>query len=218
MRVTGLYGMVDTSASPARTHDEIAEALLAAGVRTLQLRVKGATDAEVEDIARRLLPKIAAAGAILVIDDRLDVAARLSGVGVHLGQDDGDPRDARRSLGPARLIGWSTHTLDQVAAAPSMGVDYIGFGPVFSAAGKHLDPVDRRAPMATVGLPGLKAAAQLSSLPLVAIGGIGLEQVAAVVATGADAAAVISAVTTASDPTEAARAIQLAFAAREIDR
>jgi thiamine-phosphate diphosphorylase len=172
----------------------------------------------VEAALRRLSPQVAAAGARLIVDDRADVAARVPGVGVHLGQHDGDPREVRRRLGADRLIGWSTHNLEQVAEAPARQVDYIGFGPVFSAAGKHLDPTDRRAPMAAVGLSGLKAAVRLSSLPVVAIGGIGLEQVDSVVATGADAAAVISAVTRAPDPSAAARAIQLAFAAKEDDR
>ena len=218
MSVRGLYGMVDLSASPRLTHERLAEALLAAGATVIQLRMKRADDDEVEATLRRLLPAATAAGATLVVNDRIDVAARLEGVGLHLGQDDLDPREARRRLGPDRLIGWSTHTPAQVAAAPSMQVDYIGFGPVFSAAGKHRDPADPRPPMAPVGLSGLKAAVRLSNLPVVAIGGIDLERVEFVVATGVHAAAVISAVTTAADPQEAARAVQRAFAARESER
>ncbi len=218
MPVSGLYGMVDLSASPQLTHDDLADVLLAAGAGVLQLRMKSASDAGVEAVAARLLPAVRAAGATLVVNDRLEVASRLSGVGLHLGQGDVDPRQARRCLGPGRLIGWSTHTPEQVAAAPATGVDYIGFGPVFSAAGKHLDPDDPRPPMAAVGLSGLRSAVRLSSLPVVAIGGIGLEQVEAVCATGVDAVAVISAVSAAPDPEEAARAIQRAFAARESDR
>lgn len=218
MPISGLYGMVDLSASPHLTHDALLAALLSAGCRTLQLRDKTATDDELLTTARRLLPRTTAAGATLILNDRLNLATRLPGVGLHLGQDDVDPREARRLLGPDRLIGWSTHTPDQVRAAPRMQVDYIGFGPVFCAAGKHRDPDDPRPAMAPVGLSGLMEAVRLSNLPVVAIGGIGLQQVEFVVATGVHAVAVISAVTTAPDPTEAARAIQLAFVARESDR
>jgi thiamine-phosphate diphosphorylase len=217
--VRGLYGMVDVSASPGRSHRELLDGLLAARVAVVQLRMKGAADDEVEAMARTLLPACAAAGASLIVNDRWQVAARLPDVGVHLGQDDADPRAVREALGADRLIGLSTHTTAQVVAASRSGVvDYVGFGPVFSAAGKHLDPADRRRSMAAVGIAGLKEATAASSLPVVAIGGISLETLPWLVAAGADAVAVIAAVTAAADVVQAADAFQEAFAPMELQR
>lgn len=210
--------MVDVSSCPGRTHEEIAEALATEGVRVLQLRMKGAGDSLVLAVAARILPCIRAAGATLVLNDRADLAATLPGVGVHLGQDDEDPRAVRRRLGPDRLIGWSTSDLRQARSAVAMGVDYVGFGPVFSAAGKHLDPADTRTPHPPVGLSGLRAAVLAAGLPVVAIGGIDLQRLDAVLATGVQAVAMVSAVTTAKDPGAAARAVQAAFARREQER
>lgn len=209
--IAGLYGMVDTSAAPGRDPLEVADGLLAAGVRVLQLRMKGAPDAAVRRVLGPLAARCAAAGASLVVNDRVDLAAEF-GVGVHLGQDDGDPRQARARLGGA-LVGWSTHDLEQVARAAALGVDYIGFGPVFSGTGKHRSRGDSRTPMAARGIDGLAAAVRASAVPVVAIGGIGLAQLPAVAATGVAAVAAIGAVAGADDVAAAARAFQAAFQA-----
>lgn len=211
----GLYGMVDTSTRPGLSHLALADALLAAGAAVLQLRMKTAEDVEVAPLARQMARRCAAAGALLVLDDRVDLAAEIPGVGVHVGQLDLAPSAARARLGPDRLVGWSTHTLEQVERAGALPIDYIGFGPVFGTATKHLDPGDDRSPRRPVGVGGLEAAVRASRLPVVAIGGITEADLPAVLATGVDAVAVISAVANTADPEAAARAFVRAFAARE---
>jgi thiamine-phosphate pyrophosphorylase len=194
-----LYGIVDNSAAPGRTHLEIAAALLGAGVGVLQLRDKAASDAELRRSVEELLPLVRAAGAELILNDRLDLATEFEGVGVHLGQADADPSEARRKLGADALIGWSTHDLLQVEAAQSLPLDYLGFGPIFSATGKHLSPGDERAPMGPRGTTNLAEAVRTSALPIVAIGGINEVNLDDVLRTGVQLIAAISTVTQAQD-------------------
>jgi len=211
--ISGLYGMVDTSARPDRAHLDLADALLAAGVGVLQLRMKGATDEAVVAVMRGLFPRLG--GATLILDDRTEIAAAHPGVGVHLGQTDDDPAEARRRLGPDRVIGWSTHTIGQVRAAAALPIQYIGFGPIFSSAGKHRFSEDARTPMGSVGLDDLRAAVEVSELPVVAIGGITEENLPRVLGTGVASVAVIGAVAAAPDMRQAARRVQEAFARRK---
>jgi thiamine-phosphate pyrophosphorylase len=147
-----------------------------------------------------------AAGALLIVNDRLDVALAADADGVHLGQDDLPLAAAIHALGAARarmLVGISTHDLAQVAAAVAGGADYLGFGPVFPTATKaNPDPV--------VGLDGLRAAcARAGQVPVVAIGGVGVAAAAAIHAAGAAAACAISAVNGAADRAAAAQALAL---------
>jgi len=122
----------------------------------------------------------------LIMNDRADVAVGAGFAGVHLGQDDLSPAGARLLCPPPMLVGYSTHNPEQVAAADQLPVDYIAIGPVFATTSKqNPDPV--------VGLEGVRKARSLTAKPLVAIGGITLENCAEVVAAGADAVAVISA-------------------------
>ncbi len=159
-----------------------AEALLEGGTTLLQYRHKGeftrAVFKEMEGIAHLCT----LAGARLVVNDRADLAALLN-AGVHLGQQDLTPAQARRILG-ARLVGYSTHNEAQFTAAETEGVDYLAFGPVFRTASKeNPDPV--------VGLEMLARLRPLSRKPLVAIGGITRETAPAVWRAGADSVAVI---------------------------
>jgi thiamine-phosphate pyrophosphorylase len=207
----GLYGIIDTSASPDRSHRSLTDALLAAGVSTLQLRMKDASEADVASAIDDVLPVIRKAGATLILNDHVELATRFVGVGAHIGQDDMDPLEARRLLGPDRPLGWSTHSVEDVLRAASLPVDYIGFGPVFSGEGKHRSDGDDRPPMEARGIDGLKAALEVATVPLVAIGGITVDNLADVVEAGAGCVAVISAVAAAPDPKTAARALQRAF-------
>lgn len=199
--------MVDTSATPSRSHRQIAEALLHAGVRCLQLRAKDLDDATLGQQLEELLPLVREFDARLILNDRMELASRFPGVGLHLGQDDASPEEARRLLGPGAWIGWSTHTLDQVAEAQALPIDYIGFGPVFCGEGKHLSSGDLRTASNPVGTELLARAVRRSSLPVVAIGGINEDNLDSVVDAGAGAVAMISAVTRASDMRAAARRI-----------
>jgi thiamine-phosphate pyrophosphorylase len=179
---------------------------LAARPACLQLRAKRMGGADLRRTAALLLPACHAAGVPLFVNDRLDVALVAGADGVHLGQDDLPLRDALRIRARQRLIvGVSTHTLAQAQAACREGADYIGFGPILATRTKA-----DAAP--AVGLAQLREICAAVSLPVVAIGGIALETVDDVAATGASAAAVIAAVDEAGDCVAAARRIAAAFA------
>jgi thiamine-phosphate pyrophosphorylase len=134
-----------------------------------------------------------ARGALVIINDRADLAYVLGADGVHLGQDDLPPEAARRLLGERATIGYSTHNVEQAARAALMPVDYVAIGPVFATASKeNPDP--------TVGLEGVRRAREaVGPLPLVAIGGIRPADARAVIEAGADAVAVIGALYADSD-------------------
>lgn len=198
----GLYALVDASSARGRDHEEIADALLRAGARVLQLRWKAASEDDVRHLATRLVPRCEAVGALLIVNDHVEVAARVGAAGVHLGQDDGDIVSARRILGPRRWIGRSTHELAQVVEAVQEGASYLGFGPVFDGGGKVLGPGDGRAVMPSRGVPALAAAvAAAGAVPVVAIGGITLETLPEVRAAGAWAWAPMRALVGAEDIT-----------------
>ncbi|HUF48236.1 MAG TPA: thiamine phosphate synthase [Vicinamibacterales bacterium] len=185
-----LYAILDIDTLDARGLDPLATAAawLDAGIRLVQLRAKSWSFGPTLDLADRLVRLASASGARIVINDRADVA-RLSGAaGVHVGQDDLGPADARAITGPDALVGVSTHTLAQLEQALAAPVSYVAFGPVFPTRSKaHPDPV--------VGLEGVAAARRLSApagVPLVAIGGITRARAPAVLAAGASSVAVIA--------------------------
>ena len=205
-RFGGYYAILDLAPgfelAAARVR---ARALLAAAPCMLQVRAKGSRPAHVLEAARALLPETRAAGVPLCVNDRVDVALLAGADAVHVGQDDLPLAEVRKVAGARLVVGVSTHDAEQVAAAIAGGADYIGYGPVFATGSKqNPDPV--------VGPSGLRAAVVLArEVPVVAIGGITLDTIAAVAATGAAAAAVIAAVNGAPDPTAAARAVAAAF-------
>lgn len=184
-----LYVLADASRfGPDRLPSAVAE-MAEAGVRWIQLRLKaGWSDALLFRVASECRRRLEGSETALWIDDRADLARLLSASGLHLGQADLPPAAARRILAPNCEIGLSTHDLEQVRAAEVDGaVDVVAFGPIFSTASKpNPDPV--------VGLEGLRSARAATSKPLVAIGGIDASRSAEVLAAGADAVAVIAAV------------------------
>jgi thiamine-phosphate pyrophosphorylase len=180
-----LYAITDTELSNC-SQVEIVERLLAGGARLIQLRDKEASAKELFEAAQACLKLTRAAGATLIINDRVDIALAADADGVHLGQDDLSVAEARALLGPNKIIGVSTHSLVQVEAALVTSANYIAVGPIFPTTTKaNPDPV--------VGLELLRQARRLTSLPLVAIGGITLETAREVLAAGAQSVAVISA-------------------------
>ncbi|MEO8603206.1 MAG: thiamine phosphate synthase [bacterium] len=182
----------------------LAEAIVAAGARLLQLRAKSASTRELIDLARAVMVRTDRAGAALIVNDRADVARLVGAAGVHLGQDDLPPAAARAILGPDAVIGFSTHDVAQLEDAVRDGVtDYLAFGPIFPTRSKAN-------PDATQGIQSLAAARAACPRPLVAIGGIGAANLADVLAIGVDAAAVIAAIAGAPDPAAATRALLLA--------
>jgi thiamine-phosphate pyrophosphorylase len=160
-----------------------AEALLEGGAGILQLRHKQHWGRAVFDATREIARMCREAGALFIVDDRADIAMLLD-AGLHVGQDDLPPRDARRLMGADAIIGYSSHDVRQVCAAGGEPVDYVAFGPIFATASKrNPDPV--------TGIEALKECRALLEKPLVAIGGITRETAAAAWAAGADSVAVI---------------------------
>jgi thiamine-phosphate pyrophosphorylase len=179
-------------------------ALLALGsgaVDVVQLREPDADDRTLLALTARLKSACGAAGALLVVNDRVALAAAADADGAHVGEHDLAPRLARMLLGGSRLLGLSTHDAADVAAARSLPVDYVGLGPCFATGSKAL----ARAP----GGPALVLAAVPAAgpLPVFAIGGVTLENAPSLVAAGARRLAVGSAVLRAADPAAAARAL-----------
>ena len=183
---TKLYPITDVRIS-GLSHAEQVEQLSAGGATLIQLREKHLSPREFYGEAEKALRVARSRGVRIIINDRVDIALALHADGVHLGQDDLSPEVARSLLGEDAIIGFSTHTIEQAQGALTMPIDYIAVGPIFSTATKDKpDPI--------VGLDALHRVREIvGHFPLVAIGGIGLEQAALVIAVGADAVAVISA-------------------------
>jgi thiamine-phosphate pyrophosphorylase len=187
-RLGPLYAIADADALGETPLPEAVAAMAGAGIRTIQMRAKGRSGAEQHRLLAECIAAIADRGVDLWIDDRADLAALLAVAGVHVGQRDLPPAGVRRVVGEGTWIGLSTHDEAQVEAAElDPEVDLVAVGPVFPTASKERpDPV--------VGLEFIRRARQLTGKPLVAIGGIGPENVTEVLAAGADAAVVLSAV------------------------
>jgi thiamine-phosphate pyrophosphorylase len=177
---------------------EIAKQLLDAGVRLFQYRNKSAPAREVLQTASELGDLLMPQGAVFFVNDRADLAYLAGASGVHVGQDDLNPDDARSVLGPGKWIGVSTHNLEQFGAALDTSADYIAVGPIFATSTKeNPDPV--------VGTALLKHIRALTEKPIVAIGGITLDRAREVVEAGADSVAIVSDILRAPDPVERAR-------------
>ena len=180
-----VYPITDTLLS-GLSHAEQVKRLISGGATLIQLREKHSSPREFYDDARAALITARESNVRLVINDRADIALTLKADGVHLGQSDLPVEAARRLLGEGAIIGISTHDLAQVKLAARMPVDYVAFGPIFATATKgNPDPI--------VGLNALREArAILSSLPLIAIGGITIRNAPVVFAAGADSVATIA--------------------------
>ncbi|MCC6849092.1 MAG: thiamine phosphate synthase [Deltaproteobacteria bacterium] len=186
-----LYAIVDPL-DTGRDPIALARAMVAGGARVLQLRLKATATGELLTASEKVREIAAAAGAIFVVNDRADVARACGADGVHLGQEDLPVAAARAVLEPGRLVGFSTHSETQLAAARASGADYLAFGPLYATTSKSAaDPV--------LGCERLRNARTLTTTPLVAIGGITAATAPAVLAAGADAVAVIAALVRAPD-------------------
>jgi len=175
------YGIVD----PAAGHDpvELADVLLEAGVRILQLRLKDISGRDFLAAANQIGRLCRERRTIFIVNDRADIA-RLAADGVHLGQRD-IPLDAgRRVMGPDKIIGISTASVDMARAAEAGGADYIGFGPMYQGGLKNIQVAQ--------GLENLRAVRAAVKIPIVAIGGITEATMPEVLGAGADAAAIIT--------------------------
>jgi thiamine-phosphate pyrophosphorylase len=181
--------------------DAFLERALRGGVDIVQLRIKNVSDDErIVAVARRYRRACGAAGALLIVNDRPDLALAAGADGVHVGQDDTAVARAREIVGADRIIGLSTHSPAQIDAAASESVDYVGVGPVYATPTKPGRPA--------VGLELVSYAARHSEVPFFAIGGIEATNVSAARDAGARRVAVVRALTEARDPELAARALR----------
>lgn len=197
-----LYALIDPAVAGGRSLGEIAR-LIAGSATLVQLRDKHGSTRQLVEEARELTMVLAPLDIPLLINDRVDVALAAEADGVHIGQDDMSPADARLLLGRTAIIGLSIKTVEQAKAAPLEFLDYVGVGGVYATTSK-----DATSP--PIGLSGLGAIVQAirardPKFPICGIAGINQSNAADVIAQGADGVAVISALSLAADPTVAAR-------------
>jgi len=195
----GLY--VITTESKERSHIDVAKAAIEAGISIIQYRDKNSSSKILFERAKELRKLTESSDALLIINDRIDIAIAINADGVHLGQDDIYLDVARKILGYDYIIGISATSYDEAIAASKSGADYIGLGPIFPTPSK----VDAAPP---IGIEGLVEVRQDVKIPIVAIGGITAENIEGVVLAGADGIAVISAVASAPNMVEAAKLLK----------
>jgi thiamine-phosphate pyrophosphorylase len=195
-----LIVVTDPDCGGGRTVVDVVRAALRGGAPAIQLRMKDAAAREMTEIARALLAETRAAGALLFINDRVDVALAAGADGAHVGQDDLPVAAARRIAPPGFLLGVSAETAELARAAEAHGADYVGAGPVYHT-GSKADAGD------AVGTERIAQVAVVVRIPVVGIGGITIENAPPVIHAGAAGVAVISAVMRAADPEAAVRAL-----------
>jgi thiamine-phosphate pyrophosphorylase len=202
LRRAGVYLVTEESLSAGRRSEEIVEAALEAGVRVVQVREKESSARRALQIAQAVRRLTRRFDALLIVNDRIDIALAADADGVHLGQEDLSIADARRLLGEAALIGLSITQVAQLAAPDAALADCLGVGAVFPTGSKSDATLT-----GLVLLAAARTATATTRTPIVAIGGITAENACRAVLAGADVVAVISAIAAAPDPGRAAAAL-----------
>ena len=200
-----LYAILDRSVARGRDLPGLLDAVLAGGCRLVQLREKTMSLDELLPLARRLARRCREVGALLIVNDRADLALAAGADGLHVGQDDLPARQARALLRPNMILGVSTHDPEQARRAVADGADYVAVGSIF--------PTTTKPGFQLVGPELIRRVRPEVPVPLVGIGGVTAENAAAVLGAGADAVAVISALCAAPDPEAATRAFLARIAA-----
>jgi thiamine-phosphate pyrophosphorylase len=204
----GLYLILS---EPAAGYRALARMAVAAGLPVIQLRYKGSDMHRCLSLARGLREITRDTRTLLIVNDRPDVALLADADGIHLGQSDLPPEAVRRLMGPRKLLGLSTHNLDQVRRASQLPVDYIGFGPLYPTTSKtHPDPA--------TGLGPYLEARRISPHPVVAIGGLNASRLARLGTAACPHPAMMGAVADTSDPQAAMRAIQYLYMEKQTCR
>ena len=194
-----IYPITDARLSGISYSEQIA-LLTQGGASLVQIRDKHASSREFFESAQECVEQN---NVLVIVNDRVDIAMMTDAGGVHLGQDDLPPTEARKLLGPDAVIGFSTHTIAQAEAALELPIDYIALGPIFPTATKS----DHQE---VVGLEMLRTIrSRIGSFPLVAIGGINLQNLEDIINAGADSAAMISALV--SDPAKVVENMRIAI-------
>lgn len=196
-----LYVVTDQRAAGGRSLVQLVAAALEGGATAIQLREKSLSTLAQVELGRDIRRLTREAGALFIVNDRVDVALAVEADGVHLGQDDLPVETARAILGPAAIIGSSAGNLQELARSLTAGVNYLGVGPMYATATK----ADAGAAIGSTGLAEIRAN---TNLPIVGIGGIDADNVEPVIAAGADGAAIVSAVIGAADVRAAAQRLR----------
>ncbi|MEI6149282.1 MAG: thiamine phosphate synthase [bacterium] len=199
----GLYLVTSQSLSAGRSTQDVVRAALAGGVKLIQLREKELPLRAYVTLAQELRDLTAQAGALLIINDRVDVALAVGADGVHLGQDD-FPVPAARRLAPDLIIGASTHSIEEARRAQDEGASYLNIGPVFPTGTKRWEGE-------FLGVEGVKRIARVTNIPFTVMGGIKQEHFSELVRAGARTLALVTAVTAAPDPCRAAEELLAAL-------
>ena len=202
--VRGLYVIIDPEVTGGREPLEIAQAAVRGGARMLQLRDKRRDKGDILPLARDLQELCAANDALLIVNDHVDLAAAVGSGGVHVGQTDLPVAQARQVLAPEQVLGRSNREIDLLIQSQEMGADHVAFGAIYPTTTKP----GGRGPQ---GPERLRQARAVTQVPLVAIGGINAENVAPVIAAGADAVCVTAAVGLAPEPEAAAHRLVAAI-------
>jgi thiamine-phosphate pyrophosphorylase len=193
-----LMVLTDPACGPDRSIIEVVRAALSGGAPAVQIRAKGGDIRDMLELAVALRAETTEFGALLFVNDRVDVALAARADGAHIGDEDIPLEAARRITPRGFVLGRSVNTAEEAATAARQGADYLGVGPIFGTPSK-LDAGD------AIGVEGLAGVRSVTTLPIVAIGGIDLTNSADVAAAGADGVAVIRAVMQAEDPEPATR-------------
>jgi thiamine-phosphate pyrophosphorylase len=196
LQVSGLYLITDRKMS-GKDHEDFTDLALNGGARIIQLREKEMSKNDLLRVALNLREKTERYNAMFIINDHVDIAKASNADGVHLGQEDSPLEDARKILGPDKIIGVSTHNIKEALEAQLRGADYIGLGPIFRTETKNT-----RIPLGTDIIREVKKEV---NIPIVVIGGINLDNLNEVIEAGADAIAVISAIAGSKDITGTVR-------------
>ncbi|MBN2310492.1 MAG: thiamine phosphate synthase, partial [Candidatus Hydrogenedentes bacterium] len=186
-RDTDLYVVITESFCAGRSGLDVLDAVLDAGVRLVQFREKDVDDAALYERALAFRERTRAAGALLIVDDRVDLALAVDADGVHLGQAD-LPIHAARAIAPEILVGASSHDLDEALAAERAGAGYVNIGPIFATQTKSV-------PTGAIGPEAIDAIAPQLTVPWTCMGGIKLHNIDEVLSRGARHIAVVTAVT-----------------------
>ncbi len=199
-KIGKLHVLTDTVLQSRFSHSKLAMLAIKGGADTIQYRQKKGSTREMIRIATQMKQVCSEYGVPLIVNDRVDVAMAAKADGVHLGQDDYPIPQARELLGQEMIIGGSASNMEEVEKCFIDGADYVGFGPVYSTTSKE-DAGSVK------GLAGLAEVVKAIDVPIIAIGGIGLENVSEVLQTGVHGIAVISSVCCQEDPEQATRSL-----------
>lgn len=185
LKLPKIYPITNVELS-GHSHGDQVRALADSGCKFVQIREKSGSSCEIFDAVVESVSIASPFGMKVILNDRVDIAIAARAHGVHLGQDDLPPSEARKLLGDDAIIGYSTHSVEQAIEAVRSPIDYVAIGPIFATMTKeNPDPV--------VGLEGVtRVRDAIGDFPLVAIGGIDITNVHCVLAAGADSAAIIS--------------------------